>query len=151
MAYRRENLVAITVAAIVLWLFGAVWYGALSAPWLAATGRTLEQVHRYGAMPYIAALPLSWAACYGIANMLAYSPFHTPSNGVRVGLMLGTSIFAAMALMQILFEGRTWMLFVIDGGYGILGLGVAGGLIGWMKPGRKLREDAATPLATSAF
>jgi hypothetical protein len=132
---RRENQIAVAAGAILLWVFGAVWYMALSAPWLAAIGRTEQQVQRYGMAPFIVALALCWLVCYGIANVLTFSPVHSSARGARLGVFLGVCIFGAMSLMQILFSGENLSLFAIDGGYGIIGMALSGALIGWMKPG----------------
>jgi hypothetical protein len=135
MPHRRENHLAIIAAAALFWVFGGLWYTALSVPWLAATGRTAAQVERYGAVPFIAAVALCWLASYAIARLLSHSPTHSAARGLQIGVFLGVCIYGTVALMQILFEGRDLMLFAIDGGYGVIGMALAGGVIGWMKPG----------------
>jgi hypothetical protein len=117
------------------WVFGGIWYTSLSAPWLAATGRSEAQVARYGALPFIVAVALSWLVAYGIAKSLSYSTTHSVVRGVQIGAFLGVCIYATVALMQVLFEGRDLMLFAIDGGYGVVGMALTGAVIGWMKPG----------------
>src|SRR5882757_6811788 len=37
------NVLAIVTAAIAAWLFGGIYYTALSGPWIKAQGKTLEQ------------------------------------------------------------------------------------------------------------
>ena len=37
------NCLSILMAAVAAWLFGGVYYTALSRPWLAAQGKTMEQ------------------------------------------------------------------------------------------------------------
>ena len=39
----HANLVSILVAAVAAWIFGGIYYTALSKPWMAAQGQTLEQ------------------------------------------------------------------------------------------------------------
>jgi hypothetical protein len=39
----HANLVSILVAAVAAWIFGGIYYTALSKPWIAAQGKTLEQ------------------------------------------------------------------------------------------------------------
>jgi len=135
MPRRSENHLAIIAATALFWVFGGLWYTALSTPWLAATGRTKEQVERYGAVPFIAAVGLCWLASYAIAKLLSHSSTHNAARGVQIGLFLAVCIYGTVALMQVLFEGRDLMLFVIDGGYALLGMALAGAVIGWMKPG----------------
>jgi Protein of unknown function (DUF1761) len=135
MPHRRENHLAIITATALFWVFGGIWYTALSAPWLAATGRTKDQVERYGAVPFIAAVVLCWLASYAIAKLLSYSPTHNAGRGLQIGVFLAICIYGTVALMQVLFEGRDMMLFAIDGGYAVLGMALAGAVIGWMNPG----------------
>jgi hypothetical protein len=135
MPHRSENHLAVLAAAALFWVFGGIWYTALSVPWLAATGRTEAQVARYGALPFIVAVALSWLVAYGIAKSLTYGTTHSAVRGVQIGAFLGLCIYGTVALMQVLFEGRDLMLFAIDGGYGVIGMALTGAVIGWMKPG----------------
>ena len=43
MSFAGINYLAILVAAVVAWLAGAVWYGALAKPWVAAQGLTMDE------------------------------------------------------------------------------------------------------------
>ena len=43
MNFAHANIVSILIAAVAAWIFGGVYYTALSKPWLAAQGKTLEQ------------------------------------------------------------------------------------------------------------
>lgn len=135
MGYRRESQTAVLVASAVLWLIGAGWYTALGRPWLAATGRTLEQVQHYGVAPYLLALPLCWVTCYGLANVMTFNAEHSPARGVMIGFFLACTVFAPLTAMQVMFAGLSPLLFVVNGGYGLLGMAICGGLIGAMKPG----------------
>jgi hypothetical protein len=135
MPHRRENHFSVLAAGALFWVFGGLWYTALSVPWLAASGRTEAQVERYGAAPFVVAVALCWLAAYGIAKLLSYSPTHSAQRGAQIGVFVGICIFGTVSLMQVLFEGHDLMLFAIDGGYGVLGLALVGAVIGWMKPG----------------
>src|SRR6476620_4621009 len=43
MGFSHANLFSILIAAIAAWIFGGAYYTALSKPWMAAQGKTLEQ------------------------------------------------------------------------------------------------------------
>ena len=43
MAFVTVNWLSIVLAAVAAWLFGGVYYSALSKPWIAAQGKTMEQ------------------------------------------------------------------------------------------------------------
>ena len=40
MDFAGINYIAILIAAVVSFIFGAVWYGTLGKPWMAAIGKT---------------------------------------------------------------------------------------------------------------
>ncbi|MGB8046945.1 MAG: DUF1761 family protein, partial [Pseudolabrys sp.] len=43
MNFTHANLVSILIAAVAAWIFGGVYYTALSKPWMAAQGKNVEQ------------------------------------------------------------------------------------------------------------
>ena len=43
MTFAGINYLAVIIAAVVGWLAGAVWYGLLANPWVAAHGKTMEE------------------------------------------------------------------------------------------------------------
>ena len=43
MTFAGINYLAILIAAVAGWLAGAVWYGVLGKPWVAAQGKTMEE------------------------------------------------------------------------------------------------------------
>jgi hypothetical protein len=43
MPFMSVNYLSILIAAAAAWIFGGLYYTALSKPWLAAQGKTLEQ------------------------------------------------------------------------------------------------------------
>jgi len=48
---RRPNYLGIVVGAIVMFVWGAIWYTLLGNAWLAALGKTPDQLLRYGYFP----------------------------------------------------------------------------------------------------
>jgi hypothetical protein len=136
------NVLAIVTAAIAAWLFAAVYYTSLSAPWLKAMGKTLEeckaeQAAKQGlakAAPFILAfvgnLIMAWSI-YGIT-------LHMNMFTLRAGMIIGAACWFGFVLTTMTvnhaFEGRKAMLTVIDG-LGWLGaMIIVGAIIGWFGP-----------------
>ena len=134
------NWLSIVIAAAAAWLFGGVYYTALSRPWMAAQGKTIEQCKaelagKSGAakmMPFIlvfvAELIMAWAT-YGIL-------FHLNMFNLRDGAISGAALWFGFVLTTIAsnyaFHGRKPMLIVIDS-LGWLGvLIIIGAIIGAM-------------------
>src|SRR5476649_451084 len=42
MGFANVNLLAVLVAAVAAWIFGAIYYGILGPRWMAAQGKTME-------------------------------------------------------------------------------------------------------------
>ena len=136
------NILAIVTAAVAAWLFGGIYYTALSGPWLKAMGKTLEQCKAEQAAksgvakatPFILAfvgnLIMAWAI-YGIV-------LHMNMFTVRAGLITGAGCWLGFVLTTVTvnnaFQGRKAMLTVIDG-IGWLGaLVIIGAVVGWFGP-----------------
>ena len=118
----HANLVSILIAAVAAWIFGGVYYTALSKPWLAAQGKTLEQIKAEqsakstiakGApfvLVFISEIIIGWVF-YGIL-------LHMNMFTVRAGIISAALCWFGFVLTTIAtnnaFGGRRVMLTVID-------------------------------------
>jgi hypothetical protein len=133
------NYLAVVAAAVAGWLFGAVWYGVLGKAWLAALGRTPEEIAAMRAerrMP-IGPMILSFFAALLMAAMLSGIMVHTGGFSPRIGIISALLIWLGFVVTTIAvnnaFPGRKAMLTVIDSGHwlGVLVLqGLVLGLLG---------------------
>jgi len=118
----HANLVSIMVAAVAAWIFGGIYYTALSKPWLAAQGKTLKQCKAEqdaksamakGApfvVVFISEIIIGWVL-YGIL-------MHMNAFTVRAGIITAAFCWFGFGLTTIAtnnaFGGRRVMLTVID-------------------------------------
>jgi hypothetical protein len=140
MAFLTVNYLSIVIAAIAAWIFGAVYYTALSKPWLAAMGKTLEQCQAEQAaksglakyapfiLAFVGELIMAWALYGVLIHMNAFS--------LRAGVIAGGLIWFGFVLTSMTvnnaFSGRKAMLTVIDS-IGWLGaLLIIGAIVGGM-------------------
>ncbi len=140
MAFVTVNWMSIVIAAVAAWIFGAIYYTALSAPWLTAQGKTLEQCKAEQAaksgvakfapfiLVFIAELIMAWAL-YGIlAHLNAFT--------LRGGIISGALIWFGFVLTPIAtnnpFGGRKPMLTVIDSGGWLGAMLLIGAIVGAM-------------------
>ena len=123
--------VSIVVAAIVVWVLGAAWYTALAETWMAGIGKTREQLMQSGspAMAYIVGFLAILVMCYLVGALLARLAATGFAAGVRIGALAGLLPTACIAL-NYAFEARPLSLWLINAGYAILGLAIAGAIIG---------------------
>ena len=134
------NYLSIVLAAVAAWLFGGAYYTALSGPWLAAQGKTMEQckVEMEGksklsmyapfVLAFVGSLIMAWAL-YGIL-------VHLKTFSVRAGMISGAIIWFGFVLTTMTvnnaFTGRKPMLTVIDSAHWLGGLLIIGAIVGWM-------------------
>jgi hypothetical protein len=136
------NWLSVVVAAVAAWLFGGVYYTALSRPWMAAQGKTVEQRKAELAgksglakaapfvLVFVAELIMAWAL-YGIL-------FHMSMLNLRDGIISGAALWFGFVLTTIAsnnaFAGRRPMLTVIDS-LGWLGaMLIIGAIVGGFGP-----------------
>lgn len=115
------SLLTILTATVASWIFGAVWYGALAKPWMAATGLSEADIKQgsgvSNALPFI----ISFIAEFVMAYMLAVLLLHTSTDGFS----LGSAVLAAFLIwLAFIFTTltvnhrygmRPWSLTFIDG------------------------------------
>ena len=139
MNFTHVNIVSVLIAAVAAWVFGGAYYSALSKPWLAAQGKTLEQCKAEqeaksgmakGApfvVVFVSEIIIAWVL-YGILT-------HLNGFTVRAGIISAAFCWFGFVLTTIAtnnaFGGRRVMLTVIDsiawlGAFVIIGAIVGG-------------------------
>jgi hypothetical protein len=129
------NWWAVLVATIAYFALGAGWYMALGKAWMAALGMTEDHVAG-GPHPGIYALTflLDAVAVFTVAVVLANATVGGVGGGAALGALLGVGIWFALLSVTFMFEGRRPALFLIDGGYHVLALTIAGAILGALPP-----------------
>ncbi len=134
------NYLSIFLAAAAAWLFGGAYYTALSGPWMAAQGKTMEQckaemagkskVQMYApfVLAFIGALIMAWAL-FGVL-------VHLKTFSLRAGMISGAIIWFGFVLTSMsvnnAFHGKRPMLTVIDSLHWLGSLLIIGAIVGWM-------------------
>jgi hypothetical protein len=133
------NFLSILLAAIAAWLFAAAYYTALSGPWLAAQGKTMEECKAEMAgksmfamaapfvLAFVASLIMAWAL-YGILA-------HLKTFSIRAGMFSAALIWFGFVLTTMTvnnaFSQRKVMLTVIDSVAWLGCLLIIGAIVGW--------------------
>lgn len=135
MAVATINHWVILVAVGASFVFGAVWYSALSKPWLDSL-RTTPEALRQTARPMPVLFAITIAALLVMASVLAGLIAHlspgqmTLRNGVISALLVWLGFVATALATNYAYQGRSWSLLVIDGGYWLGVLLLQGAIIG---------------------
>ena len=142
MNFVHANFLSILVAAVAAWVFGAVYYTSLSKQWMAAQGKTLEQIKaeqagKSGAaaaapfvLVFIGELIMAWVL-YGIL-------LHLNMFTVRAGLIGGALCWLGFVVTTITannaFSNRRPLLTVIDSAAWLGAMLLMGAIVGWFGP-----------------
>ncbi len=135
MNFAGMNVLAVGLAAVAGFAFGAVYYMSLSKQWLAAIGKTREEI---AGNKSIAPFVTSFVALLVMAWVLAGTLGHlgpgqvTLKNGIVSALFVWIGFVATTVAVNNAFGGRKPMLSVIDGIHWLGVLVIQGAIIGAM-------------------
>ena len=124
------NLWAVLVAAVISMAVGAVWYSKdiFGRQWAKVTGRKLEDMSGGGSGYGVASIGALIQA-YILAHFVQYTGAVTFWDGVVTGFWLWLGFVAVVIAVNMVFEGRSWMLWRINAGYFLVVLLINGGLL----------------------
>ena len=138
MAYPHINVLAVLVATLAFWALGALWYSPVlfGKRWQKEVGLQQEVIKKTNVAlvfgtSFVLMLFMVWALNFVINS-------HKPEDvSLLRGLHYGafTGLFFCMLTMGInyLYQRRSIVLWLIDGIYVVLGLGIAGMILGGWK------------------
>lgn len=127
------GLLSVVMAALAAMVFGAIWYGALAKPWMAASGVVLDETgqpaNRANPMIYIA----NGIGMLLVAGMMRHifvlGGIDALDKGLVSGLGLGLFVAAPWLITNYNFAGRPKKLMLIDGGFSTIGCTIIGAVL----------------------
>ena len=124
------NWIAVGVAAVASMALGAVWYMVLAKQWMAALGKTRDQVAMGSSVtPFIIAFVMELVMAYSLALFVPrLMGATTVSNGLIVGFHVWLGFVITSMIINHRYQGSKWSLTLIDGGY-LLGVLLVQGLV----------------------
>jgi hypothetical protein len=135
MTFAGVNYLAILIAALAGFGWGAIYYMTLSKQWLAAVGLTEEQLgQKRSPVPFI----ISFVALVVMAWVLAGTLGHlgpgqvTLKNGIVSALFLWLGFVVTTVFVNNAYPGRKYSLSVIDSIHWLGVLVIQGAIIGAM-------------------
>lgn len=132
MTHFDVNWLAVVLAMVASMALGAAWYTVLSKQWLAATGKTIEDIQA-GSGGTVT--PFIWGAVC-LLIMAYFLALLTPVimgemnvyNAVLVGVHMWFGFMLTTMVLNHRYEGQKWSLAFINGGY-LLGTVVVQGIV----------------------
>ncbi|MEZ2331696.1 DUF1761 domain-containing protein [Mesorhizobium sp. RCC_202] len=132
MDFSVVNWLAVIVAAVVAWLFGAVWYMALSKPWMKAA--KIEPANKKPSIApfiisFVAEVVMAFVLTLVVGAMTGGEP--NPLAGVIFGFVLWLGFVATTITANHRYQGFGWDLTLLDAGHWLGVLLIIGAVIGW--------------------
>ena len=140
MAFVTVNWLSILIAAVAAWLFGGVYYTALSRQWMAAQGKTMEQCQaemaaKSGAAkaaPFIVVFVCEIVIAWALYGILVHMNAFTLRGGVISAALIWFGFVLTTMASNHAFTGKRPMLTAIDGGGWLGAFLIIGAIVGWM-------------------
>ena len=124
------GFLAVIVAGIAGFMFGAIWYTVFANPWMAASGVAVDDTgkpaNRANPIPYITSIIGAILVAGMMRHVFVLSGIDTVGEGLVSGLGIGLFLAAPWLATNYGFAGRPFRLTLIDGGYATFGSTVIG-------------------------
>lgn len=133
MAFAGMNYLAIVAAVVASFIFGGVWYGVLSKQWLAALGKTEEDVKGTGMiMPMVVTVIAQLIMAWILAGLIGHlGPGQvTVRNGMISGAFCWLGFVVTTLAVNHAYQGAKRTLTLIDAGHWLGVLLIQGAVIG---------------------
>ncbi len=124
------GIVAVLLASVASYAWGAVWYMVMAGPWMQANGLTEETIDRKNPTPYVVSFIATVLVAGMTRHILVSGGIEGAGASLVTGLGLGAFIAAPWVVTNYAFAGRTRVLMLIDATYAIVGCGIIGLVLG---------------------
>ncbi len=128
MQFAGISYIAVIVAAVGAFGFGAVWYMTLAKPWMAAVGFTEQP--KQTPQPYVVAIISHLIMAYFLAGLIAHLGDVSAVKGATVAFFVWLAFVATTLSVNHRFQDKPWSLTIIDGGHWLGVMLVQGVIIG---------------------
>ncbi len=122
------GFLAVILAAVVTFAFGALWYSVLAAPWKHDSRVTLgedgEPINAKSPVPYVTSFIAMILVAGFLRLMLQGVGVESLGNALQWGLGVGLFFISPWIALTNGYATRPFRLTLIDGGYATIGCGL---------------------------
>jgi hypothetical protein len=132
----KTNYPAVFVAALLYWILGAVWYGALfNKQWMVLENISMESAKAMNpVLPYVVTFALNLLIAFALAQLCIWRNANTAARGAALGIFLWIGFVGPVTFTTHMYEMRPMPLFAINEFYALVGLCLMGAILGaWTK------------------
>ena len=125
------NWIAIVLAVVASMAFGMAWYMGLEKYWVAATGKSKDELMSNGSSsPFIWAAIMQFIKAIFIAQLtfMLFDDVINVKNAVHTGMLMWFGFILTSMTINHRYQNLSWKLTLIDGGY-LLGVVIVQGIV----------------------
>jgi uncharacterized protein DUF1761 len=115
---------AVLVSGVAYFAFGAFWYGMFAKPWMAAIGKTKDQLESKPSN-YIVSLVVEIVTVYFVAVALNAFGITGILDAIFVAAVVWFGFSLLPAIVHYVYDGRTFKLLVLNKGYDFVAFVIA--------------------------
>lgn len=128
MQFAGLDHLAVLIAALAAFIFGAVWYTVLAKQWMAAVGFTERP--KQTPLPFVVAGISHLVMAYFLAGIIGHLGDISPIKGAITAFFVWIGFVATSMCVNHRFQNQPWSLSLIDGGHWLGVLVIQGVVIG---------------------
>jgi hypothetical protein len=129
MTFAGINYLAVVIAALAGFGFGAVYYMSLATPWMEAIGKTRDELTPTQT-PFLIAIAANLIMAWVLAGVVAHMGPVTIRSGIISAAFCWFGFVITTLAVNYAFGGRKPKLMLIDGGHWLGVLLIMGAVIG---------------------
>jgi len=124
------NYLAVLVATLVAYFFGALWYSSIlfGKIWMRALGKGKEELPA-PTLPMLISFILTFITALGLAVLINSLGITTFLGGIFIGLFIAIAFIATNTLSEYLYSGTSMKLFWIHAGYRVVYILIMGAIL----------------------
>lgn len=124
------NALALVAAVVAMQVLGFLWYGPfLGKVWMRAMGKGREELAGSSG-PIIISIITTTVAVIGLAWMIGSNVSPDVGTGALYGLIVSIAFVATAIVTSAAYESKSWTIALIYIGYNVVGLTMAGAILG---------------------
>ena len=129
--FHPVNYWAVLVAAVILWLLGALWYSPVlfGKHWAAIIGRPMGEKPKGVVWGMIASFIGDLFLAFVFAHIILWRHTVSTFDGIHIAILMWVGFVAAPLYPQSIYEGRPVKYFLINSVYWLAGFVIIGILL----------------------
>ncbi len=130
MEVASPNYIAIVVAAVAAFAFGAIYYGSLGKPWMKAA-RLKPEDAQMSPVLFITSIVCELVMAWVLAGVMMHAGGMSLTGGMISGALVWLGFIATTLTVNQRYQSFGWDLTLIDSGHWLGVALIMGAIIGW--------------------